>query len=160
MIARANLQRQGYEVYLPRLSQSVKHRGRWREKVMPLFPRYLFLRLNEGREALAPVHSTVGVARVVRFGASYAIVPDHVISGLRARADTESGLHRLEHATALRPGMAVRIASGPFDGLEGVFQREVGAERVVVLLNLLGQNTSVRVSANAVITCFAALEGC
>jgi transcription antitermination factor NusG len=41
----------------------------------------------------------------------------------------------------------VRIGAGPFDGLEGIFQREDGAERVVVLLNLLGHDTPVRVPA-------------
>src|SRR5712671_6899317 len=94
-IAQANLERQGYEVYFPRAVQTVRCSGRWLERVVALFPRYLFLRLNEGCQALNPVRSTVGVASVVRFGSRYTVVPEHVISDLQARADPLSGLHRL-----------------------------------------------------------------
>lgn len=154
ILAQSHLERQGYEVYLPRLVRPVRRRGRWQEKVVPLFPRYVFLGLNEGYQALAPVRSTIGVADVVRFGSEYAVVPDEVIRDLTARADSVSGLHRLDRTLSLEPGITVKIASGPFDGLEGVFQREVGRERVVVLLNLLGQNASVRVPVDSVIPAF------
>ncbi|MDP9199151.1 MAG: transcriptional activator RfaH, partial [Pseudomonadota bacterium] len=83
----ANLDRQGYETYFPRVDQPTPCRGRWRKRVVPLFPGYLFLRLDEGRQPLAPVRSTLGVACVVQFGASYAVVPDEVIHELRSHAN-------------------------------------------------------------------------
>jgi transcriptional antiterminator RfaH len=146
-----NLERQRYETYLPRLSQSLPWRGQWRDRVVPLFPGYLFLGLDEGRQALAPVHSTVGVAGVVRFGASYALVPEAVLRDLRARANPATGLHRLALPARLAPGTPVRIVAGPFDGLEGVFQREAGDERAIVLLSVLGQSASVGVPAGNVV---------
>ena len=75
---------------------------------------------------------------------------------MRARADPESGLHRLRARSPFAAGAAVRIAVGPFGGLEGVFDREAGPERVVVLLKLLGQDTAVRVPAGFVVPGFAA----
>ena len=87
----------------------------------------------------------------MRFGSVYAIVPDQVIRALRSRADSDSGLHRLNCAPLLTPGTAVRIAKGPFEGLEGVFESAVGAERVVVLLKLLGQNAPVHISVDLVL---------
>jgi len=125
--------------------------GRWRERITALFPRYLFVRLEEGRQSLSPVRSTVGVADVVRFGLRYAAVPDEVVCDLRGRADPQSGLHRLGRRSPFPCGSHVRIAAGPFDGLEGVFEREAGAERVVVLLNLLGQDAAVRIPAGFVV---------
>ena len=86
-IAQANLERQGYQVYLPRLAQSVLGRHPRRERITPLFPRYLFLRLREGSQPLGPVRSSVGVRGVVRFGFRYAVVADDVICRLQARAD-------------------------------------------------------------------------
>lgn len=151
VLALTNLQRQGYHVYLPRLLQTVRRGGRRYERIGPLFPRYLFLQLNEGQQSLRPVTSTVGVACIVRFGSRHAVVPDEVISDLQAAADGESGLHRLTRDAALAPGALVRIQRGPFDGLEGVFQREAGADRVVILLSLLGQNAPVCVSADLVV---------
>jgi transcriptional antiterminator RfaH len=150
-LAQANLERQEYEVYLPRLSQSVQRQGGRREQVTPLFPRYLFLRLSEGVQALGPVRSSIGVAGVVRFGASYALVPDRIVRDLQARADPVSGLHHMNHASQpLVAGLRVRITCGTFDGLEGVFEREAGADRVVVLLNLLGRGVAVGVPAGSV----------
>lgn len=153
--AQSNLERQGYEVYLPRLAQSALRRGRWREAIVALFPGYLFLRLSEGEQALAPVRSTVGVSQVVRFGARYAIVPDDIVRELRARADPVTGLHR----TVSEPfvaGAPVKIAAGPFDGLQGVFCRKAGADRVLVLLSLLGHDSAVRVPAGFVVPAHAA----
>jgi transcriptional antiterminator RfaH len=146
-LAAVNLERQGYQVHLPRVVQSDRRRGQWRERVVPLFPRYLFLRLCEGRQALGPVRYSLGVAGIVRFGASYAIVPDRIIDELRERADPETGLHRLVTPPVLVRGATVHFTNGPFEGLDGVFEREAGSARVVVLLNLLGQDTSVRVPA-------------
>jgi len=143
--ALGNLERQGYAVYLPRVSQSLPFRGRWRDRIVPLFPGYLFLGLDRGRQALGPVRSTPGVIGAVRFGAQYAEVPDAVILGLRARASAETGLHRLSLPKRLARGAPVRIHAGPFDGLEGIFQRECGADRAIVLLSVLGQSASVRV---------------
>ncbi len=155
-VAQVHLERQGYEIYLPRLAQPVRRGGCWRERIVPLFPRYLFLRLKEGCQALGPVRSTVGVTNVVRFGSNYAVVPDQVIHGLQARADSETGLHRLNLASMPVPGMTVRIANGPLDGLEGMFERKAGADRVVVLLNLLGQDARVCVSIHSIEPSFAA----
>lgn len=144
-VARTHLARQGYEVYLPRVIQPMRRAGRWRDRIVALFPRYLFLRLREGQQPLGPVRSSVGVSSVVHFGSSYAVVPDRIVTDIQSRADPESGLHRLSAPPSLTSGMDVRITGGLFEGLEGVFQRESGADRVVVLLKLLGQDASVRV---------------
>jgi transcriptional antiterminator RfaH len=126
------------------------------DRVMALFPRYLFLRLREGDQPLGPVRSSIGVTCVVRFGSTYAVVPDQLIRDLQARADPESGLHRLAHRRVLQPGAKISIDGGSFQGLEGVFEREAGADRVVVLLSLLGRDVSVRLPACSVLPSHAA----
>jgi transcriptional antiterminator RfaH len=95
------------------------------------------------------VRSTLGVANVVRFGAHFATVPDEIIRQLREREDPQTGLHTL-HPPPVAPGTAVRITAGVFAGLEAVFEREEGADRVVVLLSLLGQKRQVRFPAELV----------
>jgi transcriptional antiterminator RfaH len=146
-VAEVNLMRQGYGVYHPRLLRPARIRGRWVERVESLFARYVFLQLDVGQQAMGPVRSTVGVANIVRFGCDYTVVPNVVVENLRARSDPETGLHHLGSQTPLEPGSMVRIVAGAFDGLEGVFQRESGNERVVVLLTILGCSTPVRIPA-------------
>jgi transcriptional antiterminator RfaH len=146
-VARENLERQAFRVYYPRLVGPARVRGRWVERITPLFPRYLFLCLDVGRQTLAPVGSTKGVAGIVRFGAEYGVVPDAVVTALRARADPVSGLHRLRSPEPFTPGSRVRIVAGAFEGVEGILQRESSEERVIILLRVLGQQTPVRVPA-------------
>ncbi|MGA7824763.1 MAG: transcription termination/antitermination NusG family protein [Steroidobacteraceae bacterium] len=147
--AHLQLERQDYQTYLPRLIHTVRRRGLPRVQIAPLFPRYLFLNLDEGRQSLAPVHSTLGVAGVVRFGARFATVPEAIVRQLREREDPLTGLHTLQ-LPRLTPGTPVRVTAGVFAGLEGVFEREEGVDRVVVLLSLLGQERPVRFPAGLV----------
>ena len=152
--ARANLERQGYRTYFPRLRQRKLYRGRWVERISALFPRYLFLQLNTGQQSLGPVRSTLGVAAAVRFGSEYAIVPVTVVEGLMQRADPESGLHELKRPL-FELGAAVRVMSGTFAGLEGIFEREIGEDRVVVLFKLLGRESPIRLPAGFVVPAYA-----
>ena len=150
-IAQTNLERQGYEVYYPRLAQPVRRKRGWQARVAALFPRYLFMRIDVGSQTLSPVLSTSGVATVVRFGAEFAVVPDQVVCELRSHADPASGLHHLKGATQLARGSAVKIVAGALDGLEGIFERVVGCDRIVLLLTLLGRATPVQVPADLVL---------
>lgn len=148
--ARANLERQGYRVYFPRLLERKIYRGRWRERISALFPRYLFVQARNVGQSLSSVRSTVGVAEAVRFGSNYAVVPEQVVNGLVERADPHTGLHLLKRST-LSPGDAVRVVSGAFVGLEGLFARESGAERVLVLLKLLQREAAVSLPLDCVV---------
>jgi transcriptional antiterminator RfaH len=150
-IARSNLERQGYEVYYPQLARTAHRDGRSKDAVVPLFPRYLFVGVAQGRQSLSPVRSTLGVASVVRFGLNYAVVPANVIRKLKERADPVTGLHRLNARGSLLRGARIKIADGVFRGLEGVFDRDLGADRVLVLLELLGQAAAVDVPVGFIV---------
>jgi transcriptional antiterminator RfaH len=153
--AQAQLERQGYTTYLPRLAQTLRRQQRWMEIIGPLFPRYLFLQVYPGYQSLRPVHSTVGVSNIVRFGIRCAVVPEEILAELRSRADPATGLHRLRPGRGLTAGAVVRITAGSFDGLEAIFERRAGGDRVVVLLKLLGQDASVCVAEDAIRPCHA-----
>jgi transcriptional antiterminator RfaH len=154
-LARANLTRQGYRVYFPQIAGATPGCG------SPLFPRYLFINLDVRSQAIGPVRSTVGVANIVRFSCEYAVVPDSVIEEFERRADPKTGEHHLSVTAPIAPGSPVRILGGVFASLEGVFQRESGDERVIVLLSVLGQRTPVKVRGEYVLSlttggsCFA-----
>jgi transcriptional antiterminator RfaH len=149
--AKLNLERQGYRVYCPRLQQPALRRGRWVERIVALFPRYLFVQVDGARQSLAPVGSTVGVAGIVRFGSQAAAVPARIVDDLIAREDPVSGLHKLDSSRKLRAGARVSLVGGSFLGLDGIFEREAGQDRVVVLLSLLGREVAVGVPSRFVV---------
>ncbi|HEY5790780.1 MAG TPA: transcriptional activator RfaH, partial [Gammaproteobacteria bacterium] len=117
--AAENLGRQGYAVYLPLALALRRRRGKPERLVEPLFPRYLFIRLEPGVDNWAPLRSTLGVSRVVRFTEEAAVVPDDLIAALRAHED-ESGLCNLQLAPP-QEGDRVLVVEGSLAGLEGVF---------------------------------------
>lgn len=143
LTARRNLERQGYATYLPLARQGRRRGGRVSSVVAPMFPRYLFIRLNEQTDNWGPIRSTIGVVSLVRFGALPAAVPDRLVALLRARED-EKGIQVLPLAQ-FRRGAKVRITDGGFAGYEGVFLARSGRERVTVLLEVLGRHTRATV---------------
>ena len=84
--AQENLERQGYECYLPTFSKEKLLQSGVAIADEPLFPRCLFIRLGQGHtdQSWTPIRSTKGVSRLVRFGLNPAKVHDGLIDCLRA----------------------------------------------------------------------------
>lgn len=148
MIARLNLARQGYTTYIPLLRERRRRQGRRVPVVAPMFPRYLFIRLNQETDNWAPIRSTIGVVSVVRFGQAAAAVPDELIDLFRQREDAE-GVQQLP-PEEFSQGAKIRITDGGFAGYEGIFLARSGRDRVTVLLEVLGRHTRARVDAGAI----------
>lgn len=142
--ARENLERQGYEAWLPLHRRRRRHARKVEVVLRPLFPRYLFVAVDLETTPWRPMLSTFGVASVIQGPEGPVPVPDPVIEGLRARTD-EAGVIEIE-PTAFRGGARVRITSGPFADLEGIFEARSDAERVAILLSLMGRAVRVMVS--------------
>lgn len=144
-----DLNRQGYQTYLPRYAKKIRHARKTERVTRPLFPRYLFVRLNLAREGWRPIRSTVGVADLVCFGGQPAALPRDLIDALRQQEDAE-GLIRFAGRNALKPGDAVTILSGPFSRQLGLYEGVTDTERVAILLDLLGRKVRVMLDVEAV----------
>jgi transcriptional antiterminator RfaH len=147
-VARMNLERQGYSVYLPLVRQPRRHKGRAISVVAPMFPRYLFIQLDKHTDNWGPIRSTFGVVSIVRFGQAAAAVPNDLIAVLQSRED-ENGIQVLP-IEQYRQGAKVRITNGGFAGYEGIFVAHSGRDRVTVLLEVLGRYTRARVDLGAI----------
>jgi transcriptional antiterminator RfaH len=145
-VALENLERQLYPCYLPVMRLEKVRRGALAVTEEPLFTRYLFVQLDTGNQARswAPIHSTRGVARLVRFGSEPARVSDELIAALR-----EQEAQSVEVKPMFQPGQSVRITAGPFAGLEGIFQMADGQLRAMVLIEMLSRPVAVPVAPNA-----------
>ena len=138
----------GIETYAPRIRfRRSQSRGPvWFTEA--LFPNYLFARFELAQHA-QNVEAAPGIRRVVRFGAQYPRIPDETIDDLRATMGADE-VRTLEGA--LRPGELVRVAGGPFHGLQAVVSRAMpGSQRVDLLLEFLGRQTTVGVSCASVV---------
>ncbi len=139
-----NLERQGYQCYLPAIPSEKLRQGLLTVSDEPLFPRYLFIRLGQGDSAKswAPIRSTKGVSRLVTFGVEPAKVNEGLIDLLRAQeASAQAAPERL-----FNPGDRVRLTDVPFADIEGIYQMADGERRVMVLIEILSKPVAVRVA--------------
>ena len=142
--ALTNLERQGYQCFLPTMPSERLRQGSLTVLDEPLFPRYLFIRLGHGDAAKswAPIRSTRGVSRLVKFGVEPAKVDEGLIDLLRAKESAAND----EPAWLFNPGSRVRFSEGPFAGIEGIYQMAEGERRVMVLIELMSKCVAVGVS--------------
>jgi transcriptional antiterminator RfaH len=131
----------GFEVFLP-LVQTKRASA-------PLFPGYLFARIIDRWRS---INSTLGVLALVRVGDCPARCPDREIDSLKAMIDGH-GFVRLPEAPAvpvrrkIAIGAKVRIVSGPFGWMSGLYAGQTTRERELVLLNMLGGKRPVSIAA-------------
>lgn len=147
--AALNLQRQGYDIYLPRYLKRRRHARKVDFTAKPLFPRYLFVAIDMATQRWRSIQSTIGVARLVCNGDDPAAVPDGVVSALRARED-DKGFVKMDARPAFAPGDKVRVLAGAFMDSAGLFNGLADHDRVSILLDMLGRKVRVLLDADMV----------
>jgi transcriptional antiterminator RfaH len=145
-IALENLERQDFHCFLPMAVNPYQRRSASKLRIEPLFPRYLFLNAIADQQSLGPVRSTRGVATMVRFGLELARLPETVMSAINDRCDPQTGLVQLD-PVPVEPGDFVKVFDGPFAGAEGIFKERKGENRALMLIKMLGTESTVEVDS-------------
>ena len=138
------LERAGVEVYVPQVK--VQNRRYTPPTVEPLFPGYLFSRLDPMAGEIRLAKYTRGILHVLGYGDEPCPVPDSLIDTLQARLAARNGqLVGPEY----QPGERVLITSGPFQDVEAIFDCRLSASgRVRVLINLVERLCRAEVHVN------------
>ena len=147
-IAAANLRKNlGIEVFSPRLQLEKLTRRGLVNVTEPLFPCYIFVRCVL-EERINDIQHSVGVNRLVHFGGQIPAVADAIILELQACFE-HTEIIQIE--TSLQPGDQVTVAGGAFAGMSAYVLKNLPAKkRVQILLDMLGQPTTVEVEREAV----------
>jgi transcription antitermination factor NusG len=130
----------GFEEFLP-LYQS---RRRWSDRLkavdLPLFPGYIFCRLNPQHRL--PLLTIPGVLHFVGIGKIP--IPIHEREIAAVQATVRSGL-MVEPWEFLEAGQRVRLEDGPLAGLDGIFVATSKHQRIVVSVTLLKRSLAVAI---------------
>jgi len=123
-----NIRNQNREPYMPRLIEG--------KRVTPLFPGYVFVKLNDDG-AWRWLQGTYGVLHVVRIGVEPAFVLNEHIASLKKRE--KDGVIELPSAPIkkLKAGDAIEVIKGAMEGWQGLFKGMSGHNRARVLFNNL-----------------------
>lgn len=145
--AQSSLRREGIETFFPKLRRRkvVRRVRKW--VTGPLFPCYLFARFDVA-QSVRLVKYANGVTHIVSFGGKPAVVEDAIVGAIQSHAESDVVVVQ---PPVFRPGERLEIQSGPLQGLQGVFEREMSdRDRVILLLDTLAQGARIEVSRDQV----------
>ncbi len=136
MIAR----NKGFEEFVPVYQSRRRWSDRFKSVELPLFPGYVFCRLNP--EFRLPLLTIPGVMSFVGIGK----IPVPIADGEIAAIQTAIGAGlTAEPYPFLEVGQRVRLAEGPLAGLEGLLVEVRKQQRLVVSVSMLKRSVAVEI---------------
>ena len=141
-ISARNLERQGFETFLPMHEVTQHTATKFETVIRPLFAGYMFVACDSEKAPWRQINSTFGISRMLSFAEGPKPMPEALITGLRARCDNVGKLIPPEHLAA---GQSVKLQSGPFANFVTTVERMASDVRVWVLLDFMGKATRLQV---------------
>ena len=129
------------ETTLPQYRSVRKYRGKTVTFEKPLFPGYVFLRMETSQRAKVAQNDMVANVLDVP-------VQDEFEAQLSAVMQAVSTEYEVRMAPTIQAGARVRIRSGPLRGLEGYVEERRGLVEVHLRLDFIAQAAAVRMEAD------------
>jgi transcription antitermination factor NusG len=141
-VVREQLERKGYETFLPTLPKWSRWKDRKKKIDWPLFPGYCFARFDAVERL--PILTCAGVVNIVSFNGEVAPIPEVEIDGIRRLVDSDL---KYDPCPLIKEGMMVEVTHGPLKGVHGRLVRKGAHSRLILAVDLIGQAVSVEVDA-------------
>lgn len=132
--------REGIETTLPCYRSPHRYRGKTVVFQKPLFPGYVFLRLNHDQRRTVQQSDYIANLLTVTDQELF----DRQLREIMAALETDV---EVRLAPAIGTGMRVQIKSGPLRGMEGWVEDRQGPTIVLLRLDFIGQAAAVKVEA-------------
>ena len=146
-IARDNLTRQGFTVYLPVAPKRGRKQGRTTTNLRAMFPGYLFIEADLEYQDLSVIRSTIGCIAFLRHGTRPALVPNKVMESIKEAEDVLHG--KFEIHQNFTPGSKYELMEQGFNGHTATFLTLDGKERARVLVTLLNKEHEVKIPTSS-----------
>lgn len=134
-----NLKNQNIESFFVSIPIEKIIRGKKVIREVPLFPNYVFVKLDIKNDNFNSVRSTRGVVNFIKCGIEYINVPLSLIDNLK-------NYHQNQTQVIFKQNDKLFIKDGPFKGLSAIYQCADGLERSVVLINFLQKKTQIKIN--------------
>lgn len=134
------LENTGYACYLPTCRTRRKWSDRVKELELPLFPGYLFCRMNPHNRL--PVLMTPGVIQIVGVGKTPVPVDESEIAAIQRVGKSSLATMPWPYLTV---GNVARIEEGPLAGLTGIIVKIKSGMKLVLSVNLLQRSVAVEI---------------
>jgi transcriptional antiterminator RfaH len=145
-LAAKNLNRQGFETFLPLHVTTSRKLSRFVNTSQPLFPGYMFIRFDKAESKWRKINSSYGVSRLITFNSVLKSIPTSFVDSLMKRYDLSGNLLPVEK---LKKGDQVKIYKGPFTDFIATIETYETEQRIWVLMDLMGRKTKMKTSLDA-----------
>jgi len=140
-----------FHTFLPRISAWSRRKDRKKRIIVPLFPGYLFICVDDLDNAkMIEILKTAGVVRILGNypAGSPAAVPEKTMDTIRKLIASETEIRQIQYP---RLGEAAVIADGPFKGIEGhVVKTDYANEIFVISFEFLNRYVSIPLQGNQI----------
>ena len=141
-----NLNRQGFEIFLPFLDTTSRKASRFISTAQPLFPGYMFIRFDRTKSGWQKINNTYGVSRLISFNSILKSIPNRFIDNLKKRYDSSGKLLPIQK---LKKGDQVTVLTGPFSNFIATVEKYEADQRIWILMDLMGRKTKIQTPSDA-----------
>ena len=134
-LAVRNLERQGFETFLPKIKTTTKKENKFIDKEVSLFPGYVFVGIDFQNSNWAKINSTYGVSKLLSFNNKPSEVPLDLIVALKQRF--EDNINPIINEK-LKRGDTIKFNNGAFTDLVTKIESVDAKKRIYVFLNVMG----------------------
>ena len=145
--ANKNLNRQGFETFLPLYDATSRNTSRFTNANRPLFPGYMFITFDRTESKWHKINNTYGVSRLVTFNSILKSIPTALIDNLMNRYDLSGKLMPMQK---LKKGDKVKVLNGPFANFIATVETYETDQRIWVLMDLMGRKSKIQAQSDAI----------
>lgn len=141
-LAFRNLQRQSFEIFIPKMRVTKKKSNKFIYKDVPVFPGYMFIGINRQNSNWMKINSTYGVSKVLVFNKKPYEISSDLILALKKKYElnispTIKG--------DLEKGDNIKFNSGPFVDLFAKIEAIDDKSRIWVILETSGNYNKIKI---------------
>lgn len=130
-----NLERQGFETFLPKMEITQRKENKFVIKNVYVFPGYMFVCFDPHTISWTKINSTYGVSKILTFSNKPTEISSHLILELKNRYEINNKLTQKEK---LQKGDSIKFYAGPFTDLIAKVESVDEKNRIWVLLEAMG----------------------
>lgn len=145
-LAAKNLNRQGFETFLPLHDTTSRKLSRFMNISKPLFPGYMFIRFNRAETTWHKINNTYGVSRLITFNSTLKSIPTIFVDHLMKRYDLSGKLIPIQK---LKKGDQVKVLKGPFTNFIATVETYETEQRIWILMDLMGRKAKIQTPSDA-----------
>jgi transcriptional antiterminator RfaH len=133
--ATQNLERQGFETFLPKMEITKKQENKFLFKNVFVFPGYMFVCFDPHIITWTKINSTYGVSKILAFNNKPSEISSDLIQDLKIRYEINSNPTQKD---TLKQGDSIKFYSGPFADVIAKIESVDENNRIWVLLEAMG----------------------